>query len=97
MIAAHESHRLAWDCCDTDRCCANFCNGAVVGLNVDVQLPAVARGPIPRLMLGTQVQEASRAKQHTLLPYKLTCLLCSKLCLNVSFPTVGGDIYLDRS
>lgn len=88
---------LAWDCCDTDRCRANFCNSAVVGLNVDVQLPAIAHGPIPRLMLGMQIQEASRAEQHTLLGYKLMCLLYSKLCLDVSFSWVGGNIYLDRS
>ena len=69
----------------------------MVGLNVDVQLPAVARGPVPQLMLGMQMQKASRAKQHALLPYKLTCLLYSSLCLDVSFPWVGGDISLDRS
>lgn len=39
----------------------------VVGLNVDAQLPAIAHGPVPRLVLGMQVQEASGAKQHTLI------------------------------
>lgn len=69
----------------------------MLGLNVDVQLPAIARGPVPRLVLGMQGQEASGAKQHTLSSYKLTCWFYSKLCLDVSFSWVDRAISLDGS
>ncbi|XP_025917846.1 probable ATP-dependent RNA helicase DDX31 [Apteryx rowi] len=98
--SAHENDRLgslAWDCCDTDRCCANFCNDAVVGLNADVQLPAIAYGLIPRLMLGMQIQGSSGAKQLTLLSYKLIYLLYSKLCLISHGKTLAYGIPLVQS
>lgn len=66
----------------------------MLGLNVDVQLPAIAHGPVPRLVLGMQGQEASGAKQHTLSSYKLVCLLYSKLSWCHIF--LGGQSYFFR-
>lgn len=55
----------------------------VVGLNGAVQLPAIAHGPVPRLVLGMPVQDASGAKQHT---HQINlCAYSTVKCLDVTF------------